>query len=97
MAFVRGERVGLDRLKRVLPNIFETFQGCDPRAVLVECGLAPCVDQMSSDAVTFFFAPEQDGRAMYDPEMHALQKRSRGKRAKTSDELVQDYAFGSSS
>jgi hypothetical protein len=109
MAFVRGERVGLARLKRVLPNIFETFQGCDPRAVLVECGLSPRVNPWSPHAVTFYFAPEQDGRAMYNPDMSTVKKRAClaqtldepdapvARLAKTSDELMQDYSFVSSS
>jgi hypothetical protein len=100
MAFVRGERVGLARLKRVLPNIFETFQGCDPHAVLGECGLFPCVDPWASHtAVTFYFAPEQDGRAMFDPNEPTVvqRKKPRQHHAKTSDELMQDYSFVSSS
>jgi len=65
MAFVRGDRVGLIRLQRVLPNIFKAFPGCDPHDVLVECNLRPT--SACDGGFTFFFQPERDGEDMVQP------------------------------
>ena len=65
MAFVRGDRVGLIRLQRVLPNIFKAFPGCDPHDVLVECNLRPT--SACDGGFTFFFQPERDGEDMIQP------------------------------
>jgi hypothetical protein len=65
MVFVRGDRVGLDRLKRVLPNIFKAFPGCLPSHVLKDCGLLSRPDD--GEYPTFFFRPERDGRMMIEP------------------------------
>lgn len=99
MAFVRGDRVGLIRLQRVLPNIFKAFPGCDPHDVLVECNLRPTF--ACDGGFTFFFRPERDGEDMIQP--------PRGKRhrdespaceetrvvvyhRKTADELMERYS-----
>jgi hypothetical protein len=66
-AFVRGDRVGLDRLIRVLPNIFEAYPACSPHDVLVECGLFPRVVDPEAKYPTFFFKPEKDGHSMIEP------------------------------
>ena len=64
MAFVHGDRIGLDKLKRVLPNIFKTFPDCDPDSVLLECGLFPCPGK---NFPTFYFCPEKEDREMVEP------------------------------
>ncbi len=59
MAFVRGSRPGLERLKRVLPVIFDTYlvHGFEERSdVLRKCSLIPVADGIS---VTFLI-PEAE-------------------------------------
>lgn len=40
-AFMRGGFEGMDRLRKVLPNIFKHFKELDERAILQECNLLP--------------------------------------------------------
>jgi len=59
MAFVRGSRPGLERLKRVLPVIFDTYlvHGFEERSdILRKCSLIPVADGLS---VTFLI-PEAE-------------------------------------
>lgn len=65
MAFVRGERVGLSRLRCVLPSILREFPSTDPVAVLADCGLTPL---HTGKVPSFYFHPEKDGHAMIVPE-----------------------------
>lgn len=65
MAFVRGDRAGLIRLKNVLPNIFVNYEGCDEQAVLLECGLYPYPGPKG--VTTFYLNPERDGNNMVNP------------------------------
>jgi hypothetical protein len=82
MAFVRGDRVGLIRLQRVLPNIFKAFPGCDPHDVLVECNLRPT--SACDGGFTFFFRPERDGEDMVQPPRF----HQRGKRHQDDGEVM---------
>lgn len=64
-AFVRGGRCGLERLQKVLPSIFRTFQGLLPyEDVLIECGLEPMLTTPASEFPTFYFNPLLDGAGM---------------------------------
>lgn len=65
MAFVRGDRAGLIRLRNVLPNIFANFQGCDEHAVLLACGLYPYPGPKG--VTTFYLNPEREGNNMINP------------------------------
>lgn len=47
--------IGLDRLKKVLPNIFRAFPAVSPNDVLLECGLHPIAS--GGEFPTFFFNP----------------------------------------
>lgn len=58
MAFVRGDSVGLMRLKQVLSNIFAFFPECDQQVVLERCGLHPY--QRPDGKMSFVFDPPQD-------------------------------------
>lgn len=101
MAFVRGERTGLDRLQRVLPSIFKTFTECDPEKVLLECGLTPCPSFDGHEFPTFYFDPLKDGREMIAPDAWKERKRharpSKGTHPPSSEELLCAYADVSSS
>lgn len=101
MAFVRGDRVGLIRLQRVLPNIFKAFPGCDPFAVLMECNLFPTG---ASDGVpTFYFRPERDGERMVQPrnrDSAVVEPENRivvFRKGQSSEELMQSYSVVTSS
>lgn len=65
MAFVRGDRAGLIRLKKVLPNIFGFFKGCDQEAILLECGLYPHPGKKG--VMTFYLNADRDGNMMINP------------------------------
>jgi hypothetical protein len=106
MAFVRGDRVGLIRLQRVLPNIFKAFPGCDPYAVLIECKLLPT--GASDGAPTFYFRPERDGEHMVQPrarypavvEPSSKEEENRiivFRKGQSSEELMQAYSVVTSS
>jgi hypothetical protein len=97
-AFVRGDRVGLDRLIRVLPSIFKTYPGCNPHDVLVESGLCPRMVDPDAKYPTFYFKPDRDGRAMIEPRWAEVRSPRVSEidtplktRALTSDELVEAY------
>ena len=66
MAFVRGDRPGLVRLQRVLPNIFRAFPTCDQHTVLVECGLYPCAGPHEG-FLSFHLNPDREGSKMLLP------------------------------
>jgi len=66
MAFVRGDRPGLVRLQRVLPNIFRAFPTCNQEAVLAECGLNPC-EGPHEGFLSFYLNPEREGYNMLRP------------------------------
>ena len=91
MAFVRGDRIGLIRLQRVLPSILKAFPGCDARDVLLECNLRPTA--APDGTCTFFFRPERDGERMIQPGESPPRKRA----LLTADELMASYAELSSS
>ncbi len=59
-AFVRGGSEGLDRLRKVIPNIFRAFPDLPASDLLVECGLEPG----NGEFPTFYFHPLLDGLAM---------------------------------
>jgi hypothetical protein len=102
-AFVRGDRIGLDRLVRVLPNIFEAFPTCRPHDVLVDCGLFPRVVDPEAKFPTFYFRPEKDGPPMIQPGWAELRSPRSGlgtprkTRVMTADELVEAYESTASS
>ena len=50
-AFMRGGFEGMDRLRKVLPNIFKHFKELDERAIMQECNLLPsaCRKRARSD------------------------------------------------
>jgi hypothetical protein len=61
-AFARGGLVGLDKLSRVLPNVFKAYPKCSPAEALSEAGLEPvCID---GQLPTFFFRPLLEGPRM---------------------------------
>ena len=64
MAFVRGERVGLERLRCVLPTLCQEFASVDMSAVLVECGLTPLY---FDGKLSFYFCPNKEGQDMFVP------------------------------
>lgn len=72
MAFVRGDRAGLIRLRNVLPNIFANFQGCDEHAVLLACGLYPYPGPKG--VTTFYLNPEREGKNMINPGWHEISR-----------------------
>lgn len=73
MSFVRSGREGIDRLQRVLPNIFRAFPAVKPYEMLVECGLEPL--PTDKEFPTFFFNPLSEGRGMTQAKLS--RKRSR--------------------
>jgi hypothetical protein len=90
-AFVCGGMVGLIRLKKVLPNIFKNFEGCDPRAALEQCGLFP--QPGYNGDLSFYLDINTEGRAMLDPNPTS-RKRAR---CPTADQLQDVYEAVSSS
>ena len=87
-AFVRGGRAGLDRLRKVLPNILRTFPGLPAADMLVECGLEPLHD--GGEFPTFYFHPMLDGAAMVQAALNS-RKRMRDKELYRSQELLDAY------
>lgn len=87
-AFVRGGREGLDRLRKVLPNILRTFPGLPAADMLVECGLEPLHE--GGEFPTFYFHPMHDGAAMVQAARNS-RKRPRDKELYRSQELLEAY------
>lgn len=65
-SFVRGGRVGLVRLKKVLSNIFLSFPTPSPQNVLIECGLIPESSHDYNGFPSFILQPDLDGCLMID-------------------------------
>jgi hypothetical protein len=87
-AFVRGGREGLDRLRKVLPNILRTFPDLPAADMLVECGLEPV--EGGGQFPTFYFQPMLDGAAMVQA-ARISRKRQRDDVRYRSQELLEAY------
>ena len=94
-AFMRGDREGLTRLVRVLPNIFKTYPDCSPHDVLLECGLEPMPTFPESPYPTFYFRPAFEKPWMIKPfsgkkQLHASQPQDE-REVYRSQELMEAY------
>lgn len=89
-AFIRGGRIGLLCLKKVLPSIFKEFPLCDPYKSLVECGLLPLYPESDCPFPTFWFNPDLDGILMIQP-VEKGRHHHAGRKRKSSVDLVQTY------
>ena len=54
-AFIRGGMIGLERLRKVLPNVFRTYPEVSPMDALTECGLHAIPSD--GEFPTFLFNP----------------------------------------
>lgn len=94
-SFVQGGRVGLARLKKVLPSIFSSFSVGSPYDVLLECGLIPEYSHACNGYPSFFFHPDLDGCQMIERLEPATRKRKRD--IPVSEQLQQTYESARSS
>lgn len=75
--FIRGDRVGLVQLRKVLPSIFKTFCVPSPSELLVKCGLIPEYPDPACEFPSFFLQPDLDGCWMIDQYNNGKEPRKR--------------------